>query len=298
MKMLCVRVVCLGEACLFGVEGSWRAEQLAQQVGQRWGLRDVRLSLEDGTQVPGELALGLCCEERGTRLHAQGRAEREERREEKRENNSNDIDVKRSSEWVRLNVGGVHVVTTRSTLCRDANSMLARMFAADSPWAADRTDATGAVLLDLEARYFMPVLHFLRFGRLVLDAGVSEAGVRDVAAFLQVQGVLQQLQHLPGRRNDSASGAAHFMLPNSAAAAADVQQLTPKIKYHNVMILACRLASWIGLSGAVPLSVPLKFKVSELFFRPANPTHFLYRAFQVQRNAQVRQRMGTFQSFE
>jgi hypothetical protein len=31
-------------------------------------------------------------------------------------------------------------------------------------------------------------------------------------------------------------------------------------KYQNVMMLACRFASWIGLSGAVPLSVPQKFK--------------------------------------
>lgn len=32
------------------------------------------------------------------------------------------------SDWVKLNVGGKLIVTTRTTLCKDSNSMLARMF--------------------------------------------------------------------------------------------------------------------------------------------------------------------------
>ncbi len=56
-------------------------------------------------------------------------------------------------------------------------------------------------MLDLDPRYFVPILNFLRFGTLALDAGVSVEGVRVTAAFLQVKGVLALLkQEQLGRR--------------------------------------------------------------------------------------------------
>ncbi len=138
---------------------------------------------------------------------------------------------------MRLNVGGTAMVVSRATLCRDPDSMLARMFGS---WQPSRTDESGATLLDLDARYFGTVVNFLRFGSLALDPGVSAEGVRATAAFLQVKGVLAGLRAMEEKKLVAG----------------------PQRKYQNVMMLACRFASWIGLSGAVPLSVPQKFKFS------------------------------------
>ena len=56
-------------------------------------------------------------------------------------------------------------------------------------------------MLDLDPRYFAPILNFLRFGSLALDSSVSAEGVRATAAFLQVKGVLSLLkQEQAGRR--------------------------------------------------------------------------------------------------
>lgn len=38
---------------------------------------------------------------------------------------------KRSRHWVKLNVGGTHFLTTRTTLCRDPNSFLCRLIRED-----------------------------------------------------------------------------------------------------------------------------------------------------------------------
>lgn len=139
--------------------------------------------------------------------------------------------------WVRLNVGGQLFHTARSTLCGPAaaGSMLERMF---GEWPDSHTDASGAFLLDLEPRYFAPILHYLRTGALALDAGVSREGVLDCARFLQVSEVVRQLQAPVGP-----------------------PQPPPRPNYR-ILLLACRLASWIGLSGAVPKAVPAKFKFS------------------------------------
>lgn len=143
--------------------------------------------------------------------------------------------VQTRDQWVRLNVGGTIMHTARSTLCKDANSMLARMFG--SHWPESHTDDSGAFMLDLDPKYFAPILNYLRTGSLVLDSGIARDGVLDCARFLQVGGVIAQLEQCEPRA-------------------------APAPRPYHVMILACRLASWTGLSGAVPKSVPQKFKFS------------------------------------
>ena len=186
--------------------------------------REWRLRLDDGTYVPNDMKLGMFAE-KGQSMYLS-----------KREALEMVVPDDPSVDWIRLNVGGTHLVTSRTTLCQDSDSMLAKMFGAK--WPASRTDETGAFMLDLDVRYFAPILNYLRWGTLALDPGVSEQGVRETAKFLQVTGVLKSLD------------AQH-----------EEQLAEPTRKYHNVMMLACRFASWIGLSGAVPLSVPQKFKV-------------------------------------
>lgn len=44
----------------------------------------------------------------------------------------------RKSEWIRLNVGGRHFLTTRTTLCRDPKSFLFRLCQEDNSLASDK----------------------------------------------------------------------------------------------------------------------------------------------------------------
>lgn len=74
---------------------------------------------EDGTLVPNGVSLGLFCE-RGTTLFVGA-------------GTGGPAQQPGGDVWVRLNVGGQHMVTTRATLLRDSDSMLARMFGADWP---------------------------------------------------------------------------------------------------------------------------------------------------------------------
>ena len=81
--------------------------------------------------------------------------------------------------WIRLNVGGKHFLTDRSTLqMKVPSSMLARMFASEdtgilSPGAKDEQ---GAVIIDRSPKYFEPILNYLRTGALILDQNVNPEG--------------------------------------------------------------------------------------------------------------------------
>jgi hypothetical protein len=151
----------------------------------KWELR-----MEDGTLVPGDVEVGLFCE-RGSLVHLRHAPSSliEERGDSGGTSSSSSSGSSSSgggtTEWLRLNVGGTTVVTSRATLCRDPDSMLAKMFG--SAWQPSRTDETGAALLDLDARYFGAILNFLRCGALAMDPGLSVEGVRATAAFLQVK---------------------------------------------------------------------------------------------------------------
>lgn len=95
-----------------------------------------------------------------------------------------------SAGWVRLSVGGQKIVTSRQTLCQDRNSVLFQMFSEDSSWPVDQ-DEDGSYLIDADINYFTPILNFLRMGEVVIPpAGVNPSGVKALAMFLGVQGVI------------------------------------------------------------------------------------------------------------
>eukprot|EP01119_Soliformovum_irregulare_P022002 TRINITY_DN7429_c0_g1_i2.p1 TRINITY_DN7429_c0_g1~~TRINITY_DN7429_c0_g1_i2.p1 ORF type:complete len:180 (-),score=30.35 TRINITY_DN7429_c0_g1_i2:530-1069(-) len=98
------------------------------------------------------------------------------------------------SEWIRLNVGGMIIQTSRSTLLRDPHSMLFSMFG--NPDWVSRRDDTGAYLIDQEPRYFLPLLNFLRYDELIIDAGVDRKGVLAAAKYFQISAVISQLEDL------------------------------------------------------------------------------------------------------
>jgi hypothetical protein len=74
-------------------------------------------------------------------------------------------------------------MTSRETLMRDPNSMLARLVSNDSDLLSDKIE--GAYLIDRDARYFATVLNFLRHGKLILDAGLAPEGVLEEAVRLE-----------------------------------------------------------------------------------------------------------------
>ena len=76
-------------------------------------------------------------------------------------------------EWVRLNVGGTMFMTTKTTLCKDPKSFLYRICQEDSDLNSEK-DETGAYLIDRDPAYFVPVLNYLRHGKLVLDKNMLE----------------------------------------------------------------------------------------------------------------------------
>lgn len=70
----------------------------------------------------------------------------------------------RPREWIRLNVGGTHFLTTRTTLCRDPSSFLCRLVQEDPELHTDK------VLLSL------PIHHTILFSNRML---VGEKVIQD-----------------------------------------------------------------------------------------------------------------------
>jgi uncharacterized protein YjbI with pentapeptide repeats len=93
-------------------------------------------------------------------------------------------------EWVRLDVGGKKFVTTRTTLTKERDSMLAKMFSGQ--WNSAR-DEKGAYLIDRSPEYFEPILNYLRTGTIVLDDGVNVEGVLQEAKFFNISSMVDPL---------------------------------------------------------------------------------------------------------
>ncbi|GAM27621.1 hypothetical protein SAMD00019534_107970 [Acytostelium subglobosum LB1] len=102
------------------------------------------------------------------------------------------------SEWVTINVGGRIFSTTRSTLIKDRESMLAKMFGEN--WESTR-DSNGSYLIDRSPEYFAPILNYLRCGNIIIDDGVNIEGVYLEARFFNISGMTDKLALLVDRKN-------------------------------------------------------------------------------------------------
>lgn len=103
--------------------------------------------------------------------------------------------AKPSTKWVTLNVGGKHFSTTLSTLTKEPNSMLSRMFSQDQISPSEK-DQSGAYLIDRSSQYFEPIINYLRHGQLIRDEGISLYGILEEAKFFGIEGLIPHLEHL------------------------------------------------------------------------------------------------------
>lgn len=87
-------------------------------------------------------------------------------------------------ETVRLNIGGRHFETLRTTLCTNlaANSLFARLLDPANTSLA-KTDSTGAFFFDRDGKLFHHVLNYLRHGVIDSDVYITNIAVRDEFAF-------------------------------------------------------------------------------------------------------------------
>ena len=68
---------------------------------------------------------------------------------------------------VKLNVGGVLMLTTRATLLAFPQSLLGRKFDEELKYGKPLTDEQGNIILDADPDAFKIILHYLRRGKLV-----------------------------------------------------------------------------------------------------------------------------------
>lgn len=127
-------------------------------------------------------------------------------------------------EWVKMNIGGTTFLTTKTTLCREKGSFLARLCQNDQDLPSVKVnlnpliisvctakinasfsfailfvrlkqlyfpqDENGAYLIDRDPRYFPPILNYLRHGRLIIDSGLAEEGVLEEAEFYNLSSLV------------------------------------------------------------------------------------------------------------
>lgn len=107
------------------------------------------------------------------------------------------------TEWVRLNIGGQYFVTTKTTLCKHAQSFFYKLLQ-DDPSVSLTTDKdeTGAFLIDRDAQYFTPILNYLRHGKLIIEKNLQEEGVLEEAEFYNIQELINLVKERIRERDE------------------------------------------------------------------------------------------------
>jgi len=102
-----------------------------------------------------------------------------------------------SQEWVKLNVGGIVYQTTRTTLMKDENSMIHKMFSQNDDFMQPgKLDENGFYLIDRNGRYFEPILNYLRTGQIIYEPSLNVNGILEEAKFFGIQDMIDRLQHV------------------------------------------------------------------------------------------------------
>ncbi|KAI1713336.1 BTB/POZ domain-containing protein [Ditylenchus destructor] len=109
-----------------------------------------------------------------------------------------EINFGKNSNWVRLNVGGKVFQTTKDTLTRHPDTLLARLV--NGELSSDK-DETGAILIDRSYEHFDTILNYLRTG--VLNFDRSENATKELlceADFYGLQALIEEINK-PVRSN-------------------------------------------------------------------------------------------------
>lgn len=116
----------------------------------------------------------------------------------------------KTNTWIRLNVGGKLFLTTRQTLCcRESGSFLARLSQEDHSLPSEK-DEFGSYLIDRDSDYFSAVLNYLRHGKLILDHGLSEEGLREEAEFYNLPKLIAMCnERIAEREKQKKAGTKH-----------------------------------------------------------------------------------------
>ncbi|KAL0019869.1 hypothetical protein WJX79_004739 [Trebouxia sp. C0005] len=120
------------------------------------------------------------------------------------------------SNFVGLNVGGRIFLTSHSTLTRDPNSMLARMFTETIPPSCQ--DKNGHYIIDRDGDTFKYILNYLRDGSCVFPVNYyTRAELLREADYYQLAGLSQQLRRTTTDLNSTSSSAAAALLVPDAS---------------------------------------------------------------------------------
>jgi len=92
-------------------------------------------------------------------------------------------------DWILLNVGGKHFLTTRSTVSKE-ESFLARICQYKPDLKTD-VDQKGAYLIDRDPNYFNVILNYLRHGKLILETNLVEEGILEEAEFYNIKSLIE-----------------------------------------------------------------------------------------------------------
>jgi len=107
------------------------------------------------------------------------------------------------TEWVKLNIGGKEFITTKTTLCKNAQSFFYKL-CQDDPTVGLTTDRdeNGAYLIDRDPRYFAPILNYLRHGKLIIESSLQEEGVLEEAEFYNIQELINLVKERIKERDE------------------------------------------------------------------------------------------------
>lgn len=78
---------------------------------------------------------------------------------------------KLDNKLITLNVGGKKFQTKKSTLTKNPNTLLAKMFKPNSKLFHKTPE--GEYFIDRSPEYFAPILNYLRVGKFVIDGSTS-----------------------------------------------------------------------------------------------------------------------------
>jgi len=93
---------------------------------------------------------------------------------------------------IGLNIGGSYFSTSLTTLCRDPNSMLAKMFSTN---IGVLTDQHGNYFIDRDGTHFRYILNYLRDGVLDVPKKIAKELLQE-AKFYQLEGMINYLTSL------------------------------------------------------------------------------------------------------